>query len=122
MTILIRSDRIFKLWRATVGHSQLLLRSPKTSILETRVDVYFKPVEALKIRTTMQGLFVRDADADESAAVLKDCALVPTEGMNVYVVESKAFRGYVVAGVAAISEDTREFDEPSALYVGQSGL
>jgi hypothetical protein len=60
MAVMFESNRPFQVWRAVVGHSQLLLRSTKSDAENTRVDVLFKPVRAMKLRTLLDGcVFVR---------------------------------------------------------------
>lgn len=46
---IFRSERSFALWAFTVSHSQLLLRT-RTAGGGSRIDVLFKPVEAMKVR------------------------------------------------------------------------
>jgi hypothetical protein len=55
-----RSERSFAVWAYTVSHSQLLLRT-RTAGGQPRIDVLFKPVEAMKIRTDFDGLVIRCA-------------------------------------------------------------
>lgn len=52
------SERPFQMWRYSVGHSMLLLRSTKDEQHDTRVDVLFKRVERLDLPTVCQGLTI----------------------------------------------------------------
>jgi hypothetical protein len=48
-------DRVFQLWRYTVGMKRLLLRSTKTPTFGTRIDVLFQNVKAMKLPTRLDG-------------------------------------------------------------------
>lgn len=122
MSIIVDSSRRFQLWRATVGHGQVLLRSPKTAADPTRIDVLFKPVGAIKIRTTLRGLLVREGSSEEMRKIASDSGESLNAEFKAYVIESETFTGYVVASVALVVEDKGEYDEPSSLYVGQGVL
>ena len=107
---LLRSTRSFRLWRARVSHGELLLRSVKNGE-PTRIDALFKPVLAMKLKTTLLGLLVRPADRAEQAAIEREVGR--NDGAHVFIVESADFSGYVVASTFAWHEDDREYHEPS---------
>lgn len=54
--MIYQSDRVFQLWDYTVGHAQLLLRSPATTDEPFNIDIVFLGVETLDIPTRMEGL------------------------------------------------------------------
>ena len=69
-TELFRSDRCFVPWAYTASHGQLLLRSTSGEDWlrrrhETTVDVLFKPVTAMKLRSQYTGLTLGSATAEE---------------------------------------------------------
>ena len=66
---LFRSKRSFAVWAYTVSHSQLLLRT-RTADGRSRIDILFKPVEAMKVRTDYDGLTIRCATPEERDQVL----------------------------------------------------
>ena len=114
--MLYESPRRFLLWKATVGHGQLLLRSTKTPAQPTRIDVLFKPVRALNLRTDLDGIRLSEADTDETAAILKSIAgddSTATDPCKIFVVESKRWRGYIAAAVMAWHEDEGAYNDPS---------
>jgi hypothetical protein len=115
--VLFESERDFQLWRAVVGHSQLLFRSTKTESEPTRIDVLFKPVAALKLPTLLHGLRIRNADAGEADEIRREVDQAPTQDSKVFILESGAFEGYVVAGICVTHEDNGEYSDPSALLV-----
>lgn len=55
---------IFRCWSYTARHGQLLLRSTKSAERPTQVDVLFKNVSAVNLRTVMQDLELVETDAD----------------------------------------------------------
>jgi hypothetical protein len=114
---LFESQRTFQLWRAVVGHSQLLLRSTKTGPDASRIDILFKPVQAMKLRATFDGIRIREAEPEEESAIAADAAQDVLDGFKVFVIESASFRGYVIASVLLASEDDGEYSDPSSLLV-----
>src|SRR3954451_355546 len=93
-----RSSRTFQLWGMAATHGQLLLRSNKGEGHETRIDIAFKTVDALHLKAVSRGLAIRRADGDEAARILAglDRSLL---ARNLFICESGAHRGYVVAAL-----------------------
>ncbi len=57
------SDRRFQMWKYSVGHAQLPLRSVKDSDHESRIDVLFVGTRHVNVPTTLEGLRIeRDGD------------------------------------------------------------
>ena len=54
--MIYQSDRDFQLWDYTVGHAQMLLRSPASIDEPFNIDIVFLGVEKLDIPTRMAGL------------------------------------------------------------------
>ncbi len=94
MAPLLQSTRRFELWSARVGHRQLLLRSIKNGDDGTRIDVLFKPVSALKLRTSLNGLTVREATGEERATIALDVGRWQEDHVA-FVIGSGNFEGYV---------------------------
>lgn len=117
MGVLFESDRRFQLWRAVVGHSQLLLRSNTSEMETTRVDFLFKPVRAMKVLAIFEGVRVREARPPEQAEVVKDIGSALSNGEKIFVLESGSFVGYVVASVMKVAEDQGTYADPSHLLV-----
>jgi hypothetical protein len=112
--LIIGSDRQFQVWKYTVGHSQLLLRSVKSSDHPTRIDVLFKGVSQFHLPTVLNGLVIAEgAESDiselftlrESEARKKELKLFPVRGVD--------FVGYVSALVVFTHEDEGEYYDPS---------
>lgn len=109
---LFRSDRSFAVWAYTVSHSQLLLRT-RTVYGQPRIDVLFKPVEAMKIRTDYDGLIVRCATVEEHEEILT--ATGHARGRHVLVLETAGQPDYVVTGAFGWKRDDGDDRDPSAL-------
>jgi hypothetical protein len=110
---IFRSERDFSVWAYTVSHSQLLLRA-RAADRQSRIDVLFKPVEAMKLRTEYEGLIVRCGTAAERARVLASTGL-DGKALRVLVVETAAGFDYVVSGAVGWREDDGRDNEPSSL-------
>ena len=113
----IRFERGFQVWRYTVGHRQLLLRSTKTNVLagkivylKTRIDILFKNVSAFHLTTNLESLEIWEASEVEKQSL----TLAPTtKEHKVYVVRQPNFVGYVIAGLFVWHEDELEYFDPS---------
>jgi hypothetical protein len=113
-----RSDREFLLWAYTVSHGQLLLRTPTTSpagTRQSRIDVLFKPVAAVKVRSSYDGLAIRCASEVEARHVLHAAGLAPGSGHRVLLLGTARDTDYVVAGAVGWLEDAGDARDPSGL-------
>jgi hypothetical protein len=110
---IFRSERDFALWAYTVSHRQLLLRSRAADGLP-RIDILFKPVEAMKLRTEYAGLVIRCGTVAEREHILASCGLAD-ETLRVLLIETAADFGYVVTGAVGWLEDRGKDHDPSAL-------
>lgn len=116
-----RFERRFQVWLYTVGHSQLLLRSPKTGSLSTRVDVLFKNVAAIQIPTLFDNLTITEATKDETIALHPQLGSWAFEERKVFIINGAGFLGYVVAGAWFWHEDGLEYNDPSHFQVAPTG-
>jgi hypothetical protein len=117
--LVIASDREFQLWKYTVGHSQLLLRSTKSPEFPTRIDVFFKGVVEIQLPTHFRGLFLTEGNEDEIAKIHTSREQLSfKEGVKVFTVRGAGFFGYVAALVVATHEDKGEYYEPSYFAKG----
>ncbi|MFS8065641.1 MAG: hypothetical protein ACMG6S_04635 [Byssovorax sp.] len=105
--------RSFSVWRYVIGHGQLLLRSPKTEELSTRVDVGFKNVKYVQLPTLMTTLAIRDGSPGDLPEDLRN--VVDLSSKHVYVLDVGGVKGLVVAGYAAWGEDDGEYYQPSTV-------
>lgn len=107
-----RAERTFQVWAYTVSHAQLLLRSVKTDVDETRVDVVFKNVRAMSLCNAFEKLSVQECAVEDLEAA------TPQSGPNAkgYKLKSERFTGWVVADAMFVHEDDGEYGDPSAIY------
>ena len=82
---------------------------------QTRVDILIQDVRALEIRMWFDGIVI----AEEASEYLGQFQSNPLEllepGNKIYALRSKAWRGFVLAGIISTLEDDAEFMEPSGL-------
>ena len=95
-----RSERRFQVWKYTVSHSMLLLRSTKTDQHPTRIDVLFKPVKRLDIPTVFDGLTVERS------------------GEDLFTLSGAGWSGTVEAVTMALAEDEGEYFDESPFAEG----
>jgi hypothetical protein len=108
------SKRPFQLWKYSVSHKQLLLRSNRDESRQTRVDVLFTNVSAMRVATHYETLRVVIAIGDEAAEVLKSLGIARGPHSEYYVIGGDP-KGFVVAGGFAALEDEGSFSDPSGL-------
>lgn len=113
--IVFSSSRRFLVYSYALGHGLLLLRSGKTPVESTRVDVLFQDVRAWEIRAVSEGLVV----AEEPEEFLAQFSSRPTEmmqpGLKVFSIGGAGWQGYVLAGILRTQEDDGEFTDKSKL-------
>ena len=61
------SDRRFRLWDYNVSHQQMLLRSPRSLDSDINVDIVMWGVEYLDLATSLDGVTMASASAEELA-------------------------------------------------------
>jgi hypothetical protein len=109
---IFNSPRTYQLWRYAVGHGQLLLRSTQSADQPTRVDVLFNNVAVLNLPAHFDGLSISEASEAEVAKFV-DLGSWLTGTRKIFLVRSKNFRGYVIAGAVLLHEDQGEYHDPS---------
>ena len=96
------SGRHFQMWKYTVSHAMLLLRSVKDDDQQTRIDVLFLGVSHVQLPTSFDGLRIeRVGDA--------------------FSLSGSGWQGTVVALNMVHAEDVGEYFEPSPFAEG-SGI
>jgi hypothetical protein len=112
-TEIFRSDRNFRIWAYVVSLSQLLLRSVKTDDEPTRIDILFRNVKAINIRTNLQGISIREEIDEEKVNQLLHGDMAYGEKLRMFVIRSLNSVGYVIAGMVSFHEDSGEYNDPS---------
>lgn len=104
-------DRPFQVWAYTVGHGQLLLRSPKSELLSTRVDLAFKDVGAINLPTHFSSLSVIEI-APRTLGLPHEVVL----HRKAWRLSVPGFQGFVIAATVFVHEDEGEYSDPSPIY------
>ncbi|EFH79764.1 hypothetical protein Krac_0267 [Ktedonobacter racemifer DSM 44963] len=105
-------QRRFQISSYIVSHSQLLLRSVKTKMFPTRIDVLFKPVDWICLPTHFNGLIVEAANPEQARIISTLSGISLDQSESFWVLRGGECEGYVVASVYFIDESTREDNEP----------
>jgi hypothetical protein len=95
---------------------RLLLRSPKFNGWDTRIDVLFQNVTAMKVVTLFRGLTVSLADPEQAVAIVDELRMLPEGSQKMFMLTGGSPQGYVLAGLCAHLEDSGEFNDPSELW------
>ena len=106
-------ERPFQVWFYTVGHSQLLLRSNRSSELETRVDVLFKGVKAIQLPTVLPGLRMVKASRPEALETSRKLGIQLRGDEHVFILEGANYVGFVIGLVAFAHEDEGHHSDPT---------
>jgi hypothetical protein len=114
MEPIFKSDRMFEVWRYSVSHRQLLLRSNKEDRWPNRIELLFKNVQFMAVPPVfMTGLEIRQCAADESA--LPDYLRKLPVKVPWYRLAGGSFEAYVAAGALYTHEDDLDYSDPSGL-------
>jgi hypothetical protein len=113
---LFRSDRAFTVWAYTISHSQLLLRT-RTGSEQSRIDIVFKPVLAMKLQIEYcDGLVIRCASQTEAEHIYAEHASIRRDaGARCLILETGRDRDYVVTYAVGWAEDSATDRDPSKL-------
>jgi len=89
----------------------------------TRIEVLFKPVEAMYLPATlMHGLVVTLAGREMAARITRETGLLPDDHTKFFEIDSSGRKGFVVASIVVEDEAERAHYEPSKYGVASSGL
>jgi hypothetical protein len=114
--IIYNSNRVFEVWRYTVSHRQLLIRSNKGNSFPTRLEVLFKDVAFMAVPPVMRGVTITECGAagDELPSGLNAFQI----SKPWYRIETEGCVGYIAAGAIETNEDDLGYEEPSSLLSG----
>ena len=92
--MIFQSEREFQLWDYTIGHAQLLLRSPATAEEPFNIDLMFLGVKRIDIPTRMAGLTLLEPQPSAPDAGRHENIHRLVSGGREYTVIAAAFRIY----------------------------
>jgi hypothetical protein len=122
--LIYESDRHFELWNWSVSHSDLILRSNRTSDLSTRVEILFKNVRAAGIASSFRNLrvhaIVEGPEVLAAESVLgRSLHLLPHTDEVLFRLIGGPGRAWILASVVAGREDGNSYDAPT-MFDGRS--
>jgi hypothetical protein len=111
---LIHLERRFQIWAYSVSHSQLLLRSKKSTGHPTRVDIAFRGVVGMKLPWILESIRIETSTLE----AIGDSAIQSLDlfDKDLFACSAGSFSGWVVASAISMAEDEEEFDVPSAVF------
>jgi hypothetical protein len=107
--------RPFVVFSYHVSHGLLLLRSAKSPVHLTRIDVLFQDVRAIECRTEIPDVLIEEVSPDFIRNTRTKATEILEHGHKVYALKSTGWTGFVVAGIVSHHEDDQEFFAPSKL-------
>ena len=104
------SNRDFRMWDFNVSHSQLLIRSPRSRVVSTNIDIVFWGVIFVRMPAVLNGIEMAECSEDEIASL--DRGLVSKSAQNkVFSVRSGINRYVIIcAGVKVLENELDIFD------------
>jgi len=113
--MIYQSNRLFSIFSYSMSHGLLLLRSGKSKLHPTRVDILFTDVRGLELRALLEGLTIEEVTPDYTRERSSRPNALIEIGNKVYRVSSDGWEGFVVGGIVRIHEDDGKLMEPSHL-------
>lgn len=107
--ILDQPRRSFQVWRYSVSHGLLMLRSNMDGDFRTRIDLLFGDVYWIKIPTLLRGVRIREASEGEVNAIARSCRFETKEWRRGYLLSGSDYDGYVIA--ASLDLDEGRYEE-----------
>jgi hypothetical protein len=110
----LKFKRTFQIWSYSVSHSVLLLRSPQTATTPTRIDLMFRAVQEMRLRSRMEDIEIRTPQTEMTSGTFVDVRI--SGGRSLFVVSTAdPSCGFVVANSLYMSEDDLSYGEPSTI-------
>ncbi|GAA2600084.1 MULTISPECIES: hypothetical protein [Streptomyces] len=109
------SDRTFTVWQYTIAHhSRVLLRSPRRTDRDSRIDLHVGGVSAMFLRPSYERITIREGTEDERRRVISLVGPDPFErGQILHMIEGGHTAGFVLGGPLQYHESHASDDEPS---------
>ncbi|MFJ5278637.1 hypothetical protein [Streptomyces parvulus] len=109
------SDRTFTVWQYTIAHhSRVLLRSPRRTERDTRIDLHVGGVSAMFLRRSYDQLEIREGSKADRDRVISVVGPKPFQhGQILHVIEGRGATGFIVGGYFQCNETHASNNEPS---------
>lgn len=104
-------NRQFRLWKYSISHSMLLIRSCKNASFSNNIDLYFADVKLIKFHQFFRAEALTSYTADED--ILEECnkANIPFNEDQIFVFRGEQQKCYIIASIFQMEENTNEFME-----------
>jgi hypothetical protein len=103
------SNRTFRVVRWNLGHSWLVLRTDPTTETPSTIEVSFKPVRALCIASSFDGIRIAPTEAEgDLLAATHVLGAAPDRFQTCFAVDSARAHGWVVCGAVHVLESEGE--------------
>jgi hypothetical protein len=111
--LIFESHRRFEVWGWSVGHRGLLLRSNPTDEERSRIEVWFKPSDAVCLPSNLDTLQISRPAHRPPEQVIEVLGRAVARWEDIFTIRSGQGVGWVVAGGVHGREDDHEYDEPT---------
>ena len=104
------NNREFRLWKYSISHSMLLIRSNKSNIIPTNIDLYFSGVKIIKFHQYFKinsvTSFIKNVDED----ILAECLSynISFEEKEIFVFRGNNQKCYIVASCFNMEENNKD--------------
>lgn len=119
---IVNLERHFQMWLYTASHGQLLLRSNRSDLYSTRVDVLFKNVTAVQLRTDFDLQSILEVSINEVADGSISAFGMVGANQRIFMLVGPSFSGHVVAGALHWHEDVGQHFDDSFFQASLSPL
>ena len=111
----ILENREFRLWDYNVSHSKLLLRSQKSEVFPSSVDIIFWDVSAMKIPVSIGHLInLEKLSVEDNLELYNELAPGTIyHGTDLFKITSNQGEFYVIAWTVSANFNTLNYDESS---------
>ncbi|BCY09800.1 hypothetical protein [Actinoplanes sp. L3-i22] len=109
--MIFHSERTFQVWRYSVSHTTLLLRSTRDDAHPTRIDLVFGGVRRMLLQPVFEGLSISLASDERRESVERGLGGTWGSGALYFLDDEGA--NFVAAGPPAWHEDEGSYTDPS---------
>lgn len=102
------NNRRFRIWKYSVSHSTLLVRSPKNEEFKTNIDITFHGVRLINLPHIFYGTCISSISQTDDMDLIEEI-----ENMGYNINEVLVFRGekqkfYVIASIIEVEENEND--------------
>ena len=104
------NNREFRLWKYSISHSMLLIRSNKSNIIPTNIDIYFSGVKIIKFHQYFKINSVTSFIKNVYEDILAECLSynISFEEKEIFVFRGNNQKCYIVASCFNMEENNKD--------------